>query len=475
MSPLASIQNLTVTGADGSMLLDGIDLELTPGTVTGIVGPSGAGKTTLAHALLGHLGPGLHRVSGTVRVHGLDPFTSGGRRALRGRIIGYVPQDPASALNPRRRIVAQLRTTARIAHPGEPGSALTDRITAAARAATLDLALLRRHPERLSGGQAQRVLLSWALITRPRVIVLDEPTSGLDLDTAAEIATTFTALPWRPAILLISHDPVLVARMADRTFTIAAGCLQPAPQQRSAPAVPRSPAPPPTGVFRRLAQRETALSVVNLTVSHGEWPVIDRASFALAPAELLALRGVSGSGKTSLARALAGLAPPAAGSLHLHGAALGWDAAARARSGGPFLAYVGQDARAALNPHESVHRTLHRALAVAGRSGRPTRWGLDELLDRFELDPQLLRRTSEQLSGGQRHRLALARAVAAAPDVLLCDESPAALATATEQRVLDTLDRFRRDSGTPILLITHRDRVANRADRLLTLVEGRLQ
>lgn len=97
------------------------------------------------------------------------------------------------------------------------------------------------------------------------------------------------------------------------------------------------------------------------------------------------------------------------------------------------------------------------------------------MLDRFELDPQLLRRTSEQLSGGQRHRLALARAVAAAPDVLLCDESTAALDTATEQRVLDTLDQFRRDSGTPILLITHRDRVANRADRLLTLVEGRLQ
>ncbi|MFC6355926.1 ABC transporter ATP-binding protein [Luethyella okanaganae] len=470
MSPISSIHGLTVTAPDGTAILAGVDLDLAPGTVTGIVGPSGAGKTTLAHALLGHLGPGLRRTAGTVRVAGLDPFSPEGRRALRGLVTGYVPQDPASALNPRRRILAQLRTADRIAHPDDGRRVRAERIAAAARAASLEEHLLHRHPGRLSGGQAQRVLLAWALIARPRLIVLDEPTSGLDPETAHAASTAFAALPWQPAILLISHDRALVARMADSTFTIAAGRLHPAPQI-TAPATPASPA----RSHLSGPHREAALSAESITIRHGELRVIDEVSFTIAQAELLALRGVSGSGKTLLARALAGLTPPTAGRLRLHGAPIGWDAAARARAGGPFLAYVGQNARAALNPHEPVNRSLDRALASASRNGRSCGWSLDELLERFELHPQLLERTPDRLSGGQRHRVAIAGAIAAAPAVLLCDESTASLDTGTEQRILDTLDCHRRDCGTPILLITHRDRVTTRVDRILTLSEGHLR
>ncbi|MBO1752919.1 ABC transporter ATP-binding protein [Actinotalea sp. BY-33] len=469
MSGLVDVRGLSVATQHGAVILDGVDLELADGTVTGLVGPSGAGKTTLAHALLGHLGPGLRRTAGTVRVAGLDPFTLDGRRALRGRVTGYVPQDPASALNPRHRVLTQLDAADRIAHPGADRRDRARRVAEAARAASLDEHLLRRHPGRLSGGQAQRALLARTLLTEPRLIVLDEPTSGLDPATAHAVGSAFADLPWRPAVLLVSHDLSVITRMADRTFTVAAGRIAPAPKATAPPAVVRAP------VCRPDHGQASMLSVTGLTVRRGEARILDDLSLAIAQGEMVAVRGDSGSGKTTLARALAGLAPPAAGQLRLHGRPVGWDASARARTGGPFLAYVGQDARAALNPHEPVHRTLGRARASAARNGRSCGWGPEEVLDRFGLDPAHLERRPDQLSGGQRHRVALARAITAAPAVLLCDESTASLDPATEERVLEALDRYRRERGTPVLLITHRDRVASRADRALTLSEGTLR
>jgi peptide/nickel transport system ATP-binding protein len=469
MTVVAEVRGLTVTAADGTAVLDAADLDLACGSVTGLVGPSGSGKTTLALCLLGHLGRGLRRTAGTVEVTGADPFLPAARRRLRGRVTGYLPQDPHSALDPRRRVAAQLGTAARIARPQEDGAARRVRVEQAARDAALDPALLRRYPGQLSGGQAQRAVLAWALVTRPELIVLDEPTSGLDADTAYRIGQRFTTLPWRPAVLLISHDIALVDRVADVTHSMSRGRLSGAGRGIAVPV--RSPAggPSPNG------DGAGALSFEDVTVRHGPLYVLRNVSGQVAAGEMVGIRGASGSGKTSLARALCGLAPPVAGRLLVHGAPVSWDAAARVRAGQPYLAYVGQDARAALNPHETVRRALARSLGAADRQGRPGgTWSVEELADRFALAPELLDRTPERLSGGQRHRAALARAVAAAPAVVVCDESTASLDHDTETHVLETLDGLRRD-GTAILLVTHSDRVAARADRVLTIHEGRLR
>ncbi|MBT0774007.1 ABC transporter ATP-binding protein [Kineosporia sp. J2-2] len=471
---VATVTGLTVHAPDGTSLLEDLGLHLAEGTVTAVLGRSGAGKTTLALALLGHLGTGLRCAAGQIEVAGHDPFTAAGRKALRGKKIGYLPQDPASSLDPRRRIGAQLLTAARIAYPGENRAGRRARVDQAARAAALDTGLLRRHPGELSGGQAQRALLAWTLVTRPRLLVLDEPTSGLDAVTAHRVAVAFTTLAWNPAVLLITHDRDLAGRVATDVLELTAGRLRPAtPRERTAPPPPRAR----TGQDARTTAAESvpALEALDVSVERGGRRLLDAVSLRLVPGELVAVQGISGSGKTSLARALSGLAVPATGRLVVHGTPTPWDAAARARTGQPYLAYVGQDARAALNPHENVRRSLTRALASADRRGLPAPTGTAELIACFALPPDVLDRTPDRLSGGQRHRVALARALAAAPAVLICDETTAALDANTTDLVLDALLTWRRRHGTPMVLITHQHQVAARATRVLTLTGGRLQ
>lgn len=479
----------------GQAVLDGVDMDVREGTVTALTGESGSGKTTLLHALLGHLGPGLRVSAGYVDVRGHDPFTRTGARQLRGRVIGYLPQDPAVALDPRRRIGSQLATAARVAHPREGRRSRLDRVLEAATAAALDHDLLSRRPGRLSGGQAQRALLTWVLVTHPRVILLDEPTSGLDTDTARRVVSAVTTLSWRPAVLLVTHDLDLIASHCDSVLRLVDGRLLPAevgpgrpdPEATAGPTGPgRDPAAdrarPATASPRAKRRPVRALAAEGVTIVRGGTTVVDNESLYLDRGELVALRGRSGSGKTSLARAVSGLTPPDSGRLSVHGVAVPWEAGARVRKGHPFVAYVGQDARAALHPQETAHRTLDRATAAArrrrlagdGAPEEPLDGGAADLLDRFGLPPDVLDRTPERLSGGQRHRVLLARAIAAAPTVLVCDETTAALDHPTVARVLDALDLLRRHTGLAVLFITHQDSVVSRADRVLTLTGGRL-
>jgi peptide/nickel transport system ATP-binding protein len=466
VSAIAEVTGLTIAVPGGRTVLDGVDLELTTGQVTGLVGASGAGKSTVAHALLGHLGRGLRLSGGIVRVDGRDPFTPRGRRELRGRITAYLPQDPAGALDPARTVAGQLRTAARIAHPSVSRPARRALVEEATRAAAFEPALLGRYPARLSGGQAQRALLAWTHVTRPRLLILDEPTSGLDPDTAYEISQTFARLPWDPAVLLISHDRELVDRVCDHVLQLADGHLR--------PAEPIEPTPRETA-SGGIRCGDAVLSMTGVELRRGGRVLLTDAALHLAAGEMVAVRGPSGSGKTALARALCGLAPPHQGTLRLHDADVPWDAVTRARSGGPYLAYVGQDARAALHPTESIGRSLHRALQAARRCHRAGPVDPARALSLVGLDHTVLDRTPDQLSGGERHRAVLARAVAASPAVLVCDETTAALDRRSTDHVLDALEHLRHATGLPVVVITHQDPVANRADRVLTLAEGQLQ
>ncbi|MFV0535626.1 MAG: ATP-binding cassette domain-containing protein, partial [Cumulibacter sp.] len=323
MNSVVDVAGVTIRSRAHTTILDGVDLSVSPGQVVGLVGPSGAGKSTLAMSLLGHLGSGMYRDGGHIRVGGIDPFTPGSQRKLRGRFVSYLSQDPASALDPMRKVGRQLLAAARIAHPRHPRSTHLDGLRNAVKAASLEPELLDRYPTQLSGGQAQRAVLAWVFIVRPQLLVLDEPTSGLDPETARRVSTGFATLPWEPALLLISHDPDLVARVSDRIVRIDGGRLRESGATNGSPATSetfgsnrRAPATLTTGAHHSAAKR--AFDMASVTIRRGDRVLLREATLRIDSGEIVALRGRSGTGKTSLARALCGLAPPAEGRLLVH-------------------------------------------------------------------------------------------------------------------------------------------------------------
>ncbi|MBF4622463.1 ABC transporter ATP-binding protein [Clavibacter sp. VKM Ac-2542] len=504
MIPAIEVRGLTIRGAPGTTdttdatdaddatapgaaLLHGIDLRVAPGEVVGLSGPSGSGKSTLLHALLGHLSPDTRVAAGTVRVHGVDPLTPAGRRLLRGRVVGHVPQDPASALDPARTALHHIRQAARRSASRASRADLGRLVLEAAHDARLDPALLRRRGSELSGGQAQRVILAALLAGRPAVLLLDEPTSALDAETADLVARHVARLPWLPAVVLASHAPEVLARASGRVVTLRDGIRAPggapatAPPPRAlttaaasrtaAPALPASPAPARPAA--PAAAAAPAVDVSGLRIRFGAHRVVEEASLRIPVGGILAIRGRSGSGKTSVGRAIAGLLVPESGALEVAGTRIPWSGDARSRSEKPLVGLVLQDSRAALHPGETVRTALARAGRAAVRQGSAA---VDpaELLAGLGLDPRLLARRPHELSGGQRQRVAIARAMAAAPALLVCDEITASLDATAERTVLDALDGARARTGVAILLITHSATAADRADRVLTLDAGRL-
>jgi peptide/nickel transport system ATP-binding protein len=453
------VEDLSIHSGSGPVV-DRVCFQMDAAEVVGLTGRSGSGKTTLAHALLGHTRPGLRKTGGTVRVFGLDPFTTVGARALRGRQAAYLAQDPASALNPAHRVRWHLEEGLRRAQPDLGRARRAERVAEAMDAIQLPGRLLRAYPHQLSGGQAARAALAAALIGAPGLLVLDEPTSGLDAGLATTVVKLLDALAAEASLLVISHEPELLHRLGARQIHLDGGHVTQAPSP--------VPAPPPATPATSSAQ---LLGASGISVAYsGRWVLRD-VDIHLAGGECVALLGDSGIGKSTLARCLAGLQSPASGTLALSGRTVPWPVTDRTSEQRLAVAYVEQDSRAALNPRERVGQTLARARQAAIRAGAAP---LSErsLLAQVALGPEVLDRPPGRLSGGQRQRVNLARALAACPRVLICDEVTASLDQDTEALVLDTLDRLRTELGLAVVLITHSARVAARAHRVHHLTEG---
>ncbi|MFF9902098.1 ABC transporter ATP-binding protein [Streptomyces olivaceus] len=528
--PFVEVAGLTLGPvAGGPPVLDDAALKVRLGQVVGVLGRSGSGKSSLAHSLLGHVRPGLEVRGGTVRVAGLDPFERAGARRLRGRVVSFLGQDPASSLNPALRIGTQLAEAVRL----RTSVRRTDEVRARVEELLLsvrlpaDRAFRRRLPRQLSGGQAQRVALALALAGTPSLLVLDEPTSSLDTVLAAGMRTLLGEVlaDGDRSALLVSHDPAWLASVADDVILLDAGRVagggvpterapgqEPAPA--SAPVLPRgvasaprelsaevaasggepsvevagsggeSPArrasvrveppggePPARGPGVRAEPSAGELAVRGLDAAHGRVRVLRDVSLTVRAGCCTAVVGPSGSGKTTLARCLAGLHRPARGGVEWreHG-----DGAQGA--GGAPVQLVAQDARGALNPRESVRTALLRPLTGVGR--RPARDAGHEavrLLGLVGLDAGVLARRPGELSGGQRQRVALARTLAARPRVLVCDEITSALDRETAGEILALLGSLRRTLGLTVVMVTHDLAAAARhAERVVVLDAGRV-
>ncbi|MEM8905779.1 MAG: ABC transporter ATP-binding protein, partial [Actinomycetota bacterium] len=483
------VRELTVTvSLTGQRTLDAVDLSLAPGTITGIVGESGSGKTTLVRCLLGTTAPGLVATGRVELLGGERPteLLSASRSALRSvrsQRIAYLAQDPGRSLTPTMRIGRAIaerlpETMSRT----ERDAAVRELLTSVGLPADDDL--MDRYPFALSGGQAQRVALARALAASPEVLLLDEPTTGLDVVTQAgvldELRRQHRLTP--RTTVIVSHDLAVVARLADEIMVLRHGqviergpcretLLEPGHAYtrqlvEACPdpiaAGPRSAAPTAAGSAAVDAGAPPALSVRELVATHRRPrrpPVIaaDGISLEIRPGRCLALVGSSGSGKSTIARAVVGAHRPDSGVVTLSGHDVAPALGDRPATDRWKVQLVPQDPTSSLNPRRKVGRAVADVIRRCRRDVEPADVGslVAELFDQVGLDPMMADRRPGALSGGERQRVAIARALAASPSVLVCDEVTSALDVSVQAEVIRLLRSLVIDQGVAMLFITH--------------------
>jgi peptide/nickel transport system ATP-binding protein len=493
------VRDLTIVAPrrddEPAVIVDKIGFALPKGEVLALIGESGSGKTTLALSLMGYTKRGLVRQTGKIRLGDtqVDQLDESALAELRGRRVTYIAQSAASAFNPSRKVMAQVIEPLQI-------HGLAGRKEAEEKAVDLFRALAlpdpetigNRYPHQVSGGQLQRLMAAMALITDPELVILDEPTTALDVTTQVEVLKTFkTAIARSGAsAIYVSHDLAVVAQMADRILVLKGGVMQEEGAAEDILARPRSEytrtlmaaAHPALRQPAQTASQRPVLEVSGLTAGYGRVtdgvpaiPVVQDVGFTLSRGSALGVIGESGSGKSTLARAIAGLLPRASGSVRLDGEELPPALDRRTRDQLRRVQIVFQNADTALNPAHTVGETLARPLQFYfGLKGEAAATRVLQLLDLIRLPQAMATQRSRHLSGGQKQRLNLARALAAEPDVLLCDEVTSALDTVVGEAILTLIDDLRRDLGIATVFISHDiSRVRAFCDRLLVLYAGR--
>ncbi|MEP7350226.1 MAG: ABC transporter ATP-binding protein [Sphingorhabdus sp.] len=486
---------LNTPGGSRKVIVEDISFAVPKGEVLALIGESGSGKTTIALALMGYSRFGADITANCLRVGDLhiDRLSQSELPTVRGRRISYIAQSAASAFNPSRTIMSQVIEPLLV-------HGLADRKTAEEKAVALFSALAlpspetigSRYPHQVSGGQLQRVMAAMALITEPELVILDEPTTALDVTTQVEVLKTIkSALKQSGATAIyVSHDLAVVAQVADRIVVLKDGHLC------EDGAVGKILHDPDSDYTRSLltavqpqqrpdaeAAPDNVLTVGSVDAGYGRIkagkpaiPVLRDVSFSIRRGAALGVIGESGSGKSTLARVIAGLLPATSGEIRLGDTLLAPAMARRTREQLRRVQIVFQHADTALNPSHSVEEILTRPLAFYyGMKGAEARARVDELLDLTRLPKDIVKRRSSELSGGQKQRVNLARALAANPDVLICDEVTSALDTVVAAAVLDLIDNLRRDLGIATIFISHDISTARAfCDDLLVLYAGRL-
>ncbi|MFE1270428.1 dipeptide ABC transporter ATP-binding protein [Streptomyces sp. NPDC058758] len=495
--PLVEVRDLTVEfdTADGTVrAVDRLSLTLGAGRALALVGESGSGKSTVAAALLGlHRGTGA-RVTGTVLVDGTDPATAppAELRRLRGGTAAMVFQDPLSALDPHLAVGDQIAEVHRLHHPASRRAARARAAEVLDRVGIPDAARrARSRPHEFSGGMRQRALLAMALACGPRLLVADEPTTALDVTVQAQILDLLHELRHETgtALLLVTHDVGVAAESADEVLVMRGGReVERGPVARvlGAPAAPytrrlldavprldgpvRTPSAPPKG--------EPLLEAVGLRREFGRGrravTAVADASLTLHAGETLGLVGESGSGKTTLGRMLVRLLDPTGGELRYRGQEIGHLDERRLRPFRRELQLVFQDPASSLNPRRTIGDSIAE-FTPRGPGEGATRARVRDLLDRVGLDPGRIDAYPHEFSGGQRQRVGIARALAAEPRVIVCDEPVSALDVTTQAQVTALLADLQAELGLGLVFIAHDLAVVRRvSDRVAVMRGGRI-
>jgi len=476
-----------------------LSFAIAPGEVLALIGESGSGKTTTALALMGYARSGCRIAGGSVRIGETEVLAldEAGQRALRGRRVAYIAQSAAASFNPSRTIMDQVVEPALIHRTAS-------RADAEAKAVALfrELALPNpdtigaRYPHQVSGGQLQRLMAAMALITDPELVILDEPTTALDVTTQIEVLRAFRRVvrERRTTAVYVSHDLAVVAQMADHILVLRDGEtreLGATAQILTAPSndytqrllAAARPKVREAGTPGAAATETPLLEVRQLSAGYGPRDrdgqpkalILEDINLKLYRGQAIGVIGESGSGKTTLARAIAGLIAPCRGEMLFDGQPMPPLLAQRSKEELRRVQIVFQMADTALNPSQTIERILARPLQFyRGLSGEPLQRRIRELLDLVKLPSTVAGRLPGGLSGGQKQRVNLARALAAEPELILCDEVTSALDTVVGAAVLDLIAELRRELGLSYLFISHDlHTVRSVCDEIVVMQHGR--
>ena len=491
---LLKIRGLKIEGKSDEIwnpIVNGIDLDLKKGEVLGLIGESGAGKSTVGLAAMGFTRDGCRISGGLVEFAGIDLVTASAavKRGMLGKRIAYVAQSAAASFNPAHRLMDQ-HTEAPTQHGLQlKADSELDGIELYRRLRLPDPDNIGfRYPHQVSGGQLQRAMTAMAMSCRPDLIIFDEPTTALDVTTQIEVLAAIRDIveQFDTAAIYITHDLAVVAQMADRIKVLLRGDEVEEADTRNMLTDPKEDYTKSLWAVRSFQRPSKPavlkgvtpiVSLKNVSAAYGKSPVLFDVDFEIHAGRTVAVVGESGSGKSTAARCITGLLPPKQGHIEFNGEALPLDYRKRSKDQLRQAQMIYQMADTALNPRSRIGDIIGRPVQFySGLTGPAKRKRVEELLVQIEMEPsQYIDRLPGELSGGQKQRIGIARALAAEPQFIICDEVTSALDQLVAEGILKLLAQLQDDLGLSYMFITH-DLATVRAisDEVVVMKDGRV-